>query len=204
MKREHQLQFLAEFEHCFSPADTELYGNIHISTIRKVCELVEKMVSLSSAGLAIPSNGIEAAGRVPQGDVTEDAKESPPPTGTMKPGQRCTRCGGVGSFVTGFDLATGSITAPCWKCSGTRALPTEPAKPTTKEKTMSNEIPRRQRLDQNTPAELAIRAAVDAVEALGADVSLTMAVILLGQAREHVADYTTPPPPSRKDRGSEE
>lgn len=54
---------------------------------------------------------------------------------------------------------------------------------------MSNEIPRRNRLDQNTPAELAIRAAVDAVEALPADVRLTGAVVLLQQARELVADY---------------
>ena len=51
------------------------------------------------------------------------------------------------------------------------------------------EIPRRSRLDQNTPAELAIRAAVDAVEALPADVRLTHAVVLLQEARDAVADY---------------
>lgn len=50
-------------------------------------------------------------------------------------------------------------------------------------------VPRRFRLDLNTPAELAIRAAVDAVEALPADVRLTDAVVLLGQARERVADF---------------
>jgi hypothetical protein len=54
---------------------------------------------------------------------------------------------------------------------------------------MPNDIPRRIRLDLNTPAELAIRAAVDAVEALPADVRLTDAVLLLQQAREKVADY---------------
>jgi hypothetical protein len=40
-----------------------------------------------------------------------------------------------------------------------------------------------------TPAELAIRSAIDAVEVVGADVLLTDAVILLQQAREKVADY---------------
>jgi hypothetical protein len=40
-----------------------------------------------------------------------------------------------------------------------------------------------------TPAELAIHHAVQAVEAAGADPLLTEAVILLGQAREKVADY---------------
>lgn len=51
------------------------------------------------------------------------------------------------------------------------------------------EIPRRNRLDRNTPAELAIRAAVDEVERLSAHTLLTEAVILLSQAREKVADY---------------
>ncbi len=52
-----------------------------------------------------------------------------------------------------------------------------------------NEISRRSRLDLNTPAELAIRAAVDAVEAAGCDVRLTDAVVLLGQAKDRVADF---------------
>lgn len=39
-------------------------------------------------------------------------------------------------------------------------------------------IPRRSRLDLNTPAELAIRAAVEAVESAGAHPLLTEAVIL--------------------------
>ena len=50
-------------------------------------------------------------------------------------------------------------------------------------------FPRRNRLDQNTPAELAIRKAVDAVEEVGAHELLTKAVIKLQEARELVADY---------------
>lgn len=50
-------------------------------------------------------------------------------------------------------------------------------------------IPRRAQLELNTPAELAIRSAIQAVEEVGADPLLTDAVILLGQAREKVADY---------------
>jgi 3-oxoacyl-[acyl-carrier-protein] synthase III len=52
-----------------------------------------------------------------------------------------------------------------------------------------NQIPRRCRIDLNTPAELAIRAAMEAVEMAGADPLLTDAVILLDQAREKVADF---------------
>lgn len=48
---------------------------------------------------------------------------------------------------------------------------------------------RRARIDQNTPAELAIRAAVEAVEAVGADTRLTDAVNLLQAARDKVADF---------------
>jgi hypothetical protein len=49
-------------------------------------------------------------------------------------------------------------------------------------------IPRRICIDQNTPAELAIRAAIRAVEDAGADVRLTDAVVLLGAALESVSD----------------
>lgn len=52
-----------------------------------------------------------------------------------------------------------------------------------------SEIPRRICIDKMTPAELAIREAVLAVEELPADVRLTDAVILLQAAREHVADF---------------
>ena len=54
---------------------------------------------------------------------------------------------------------------------------------------MSDDIPRRIRLDQMTPAELAIVHAVNMVEALPADVRLTRAVVALQEARNHVADY---------------
>jgi hypothetical protein len=53
----------------------------------------------------------------------------------------------------------------------------------------TTEIPRRARLDLFTPAERAIYDAVQAVEAVGADVRLTDAVILLQAARDSVADY---------------
>ena len=51
------------------------------------------------------------------------------------------------------------------------------------------DMPRRCRLDLNTPAELAIRAAVEAVEAAGCDSLLTEAVILLGEALDKVAFF---------------
>lgn len=54
---------------------------------------------------------------------------------------------------------------------------------------MPYEIPRRIRIDLMTPAELAITEAIRVVELMGADVRLTEAVILLGQARDRVADY---------------
>ncbi len=54
---------------------------------------------------------------------------------------------------------------------------------------MSNRPPRRICLDRMTPAELAITEAMRAVEALPPDVRLTDAVILLGKARDKVADF---------------
>ncbi len=50
-------------------------------------------------------------------------------------------------------------------------------------------IPRRARIDQMTDAERAIREAIGAVELLPADVRLTDAVVLLGAAKESVADF---------------
>lgn len=50
-------------------------------------------------------------------------------------------------------------------------------------------IPRRVRHDLHTPAERAITAAMEAVEEAGAHPLLTDAVILLGQARDKVADF---------------
>ena len=57
-------------------------------------------------------------------------------------------------------------------------------------------IPRRNRLEENTDAELAIRAVMLAIEAMPADVRLTDAVVLLGQAREKLADYIDTQQPS--------
>lgn len=54
---------------------------------------------------------------------------------------------------------------------------------------MSNEIPRRIQLQLLTPAELAIRNAVIAVEEAGCDPLLTDAVVLLQSARDNVADF---------------
>lgn len=54
---------------------------------------------------------------------------------------------------------------------------------------MTDNIPRRIRLDLNTPAELAIRAAIIAVEEAGCHPLLTDAVNLLSEAREKVADF---------------
>jgi hypothetical protein len=58
------------------------------------------------------------------------------------------------------------------------------------------DFPRRARLDKFTPAERAIWDATQAVEAMPADTRLTEAVILLGKARDLVADYVdaTPAP----------
>lgn len=52
-----------------------------------------------------------------------------------------------------------------------------------------DETPRRSRMDKWTPAEHAIQNAVVVVEEAGAHPLLTDAVILLGQARDKVADY---------------
>jgi len=54
---------------------------------------------------------------------------------------------------------------------------------------MENTIPRRARLDLNTPAEKAIYDAMQEVEKMPADEKLTEAVILLGKARDLVADF---------------
>ena len=48
---------------------------------------------------------------------------------------------------------------------------------------------RRRDITRMTPAELAIREAILAVEAVGADIRLTEAVILLVDARERLADF---------------
>lgn len=55
--------------------------------------------------------------------------------------------------------------------------------------TTPNGLPRRACLDANHPAELHIRAAIDKVENLGADVLLTQAVTKLAEAQDLVADW---------------
>lgn len=60
------------------------------------------------------------------------------------------------------------------------------------------EIPRRIDLERFTPAERAIFDAVQAVEAMAADVRLTDAVLLLQAARDSVADYIDNIGPSRR------
>jgi hypothetical protein len=57
-----------------------------------------------------------------------------------------------------------------------------------------NEIPRRNRLDKCTPAELAIYAAMEQVEIVGADIKLTNAIIKLQEAKELVSDFVDEQP----------
>jgi hypothetical protein len=54
---------------------------------------------------------------------------------------------------------------------------------------MNNQIPRKSRLDLNTPAELAIRNAIAEVEKAGAAIQLTNAIIKLQEAFDLVADW---------------
>ena len=54
---------------------------------------------------------------------------------------------------------------------------------------MNNQIPRKSRLDLNTPAELAIRNAMTEVEKAGAAVQLTNPIIKLQEAFDLVADW---------------
>lgn len=63
---------------------------------------------------------------------------------------------------------------------------------------VNNEIPRRIDMQRWNEAEKAIHAAVQAVEAMPADVRLTDAVVLLGAARESVADYQDGVSPKRR------
>jgi hypothetical protein len=72
---------------------------------------------------------------------------------------------------------------------------------------VEHDIPRRCRLDLATPVEQAIRDARQRVEAMPADVRLTDATVLLGQALERVADYlenvTAPPVEGKQEPGAE-
>jgi hypothetical protein len=53
----------------------------------------------------------------------------------------------------------------------------------------TNEISRRNQLNLNLPAEIAIHKAIQEVELIGADIRLTRAVILLSEARNLVSDF---------------
>lgn len=54
---------------------------------------------------------------------------------------------------------------------------------------MAHETPRRNRLDLNTPAELAIYTAMQEVEKLEANPKLTDAITKLKEAKELVSDF---------------
>src|SRR4051812_44098245 len=61
----------------------------------------------------------------------------------------------------------------------------------------NNGIPRRNRIDLYTPAELAIREAMLAIEEAGCHPLLTDAINLLSQAKEKVADHVETAKPFR-------
>ena len=74
------------------------------------------------------------------------------------------------------------------KCTG--VIPTdEQIKEWDSQKLDKSSIPRRSRLDLNTPAELAIRLAMYEVEKVGEDEKLTVAIVLLAKAKDCVADF---------------
>jgi hypothetical protein len=79
------------------------------------------------------------------------------------------------------------------------AAPAATQQMTTEENTMSNETPRRAQLQQWTPAEHAIRNAMFAVEATGAHPLLTDAVVLLGEAKDKVAEFVDLTPGGARD-----
>lgn len=58
-----------------------------------------------------------------------------------------------------------------------------------KKKLVDSDVPRRNRIDRMTPAELACLNAVAAIEMMGCDDRLTRAQILIQQAQALVADY---------------
>jgi hypothetical protein len=63
-----------------------------------------------------------------------------------------------------------------------------------RESAAPNEVPRRIDMLRWTPAERAIYDAMQAVEAMPADMLLTQAVLLLGKAQEAVADFVDSQP----------
>lgn len=87
-----------------------------------------------------------------------------------------------GAASQAYDLAAAMLAERARREVATEAEPTPVAAPIPG-------IPRRCRYDLYTPAERAISDAVQAVEAAGADVRLTDAVILLQKAKDRVADF---------------
>jgi len=63
------------------------------------------------------------------------------------------------------------------------------------------DIPRRSRLEKMSTGELAIRTAILTVEEMGCDERLTRAIILLGQAKDSVADFIDGVDPSPRTEG---
>lgn len=93
--------------------------------------------------------------------------------------------GAIDSFVTKFGYEDEWEYDPA--VTGARAA-LQDSRPEPKGDSMSD-IPRRHQMLRWCEAEHKIQAAVDAVEVMDADVRLTDAVILLGRARERVADF---------------
>lgn len=93
------------------------------------------------------------------------------------------------------------LTAEIWLAEYRTLFPTAPkSEDATKEEPM-NEIPRRIRMDQWSKAEKAIYEAMQTVESMGADPALTDAVVLLGQAKDRVADFVDSHEFQRDDHG---
>lgn len=65
---------------------------------------------------------------------------------------------------------------------------------------MTDDIPRRNRVDLASPIEAAIRDAINMVERMGCDTRLTKAVVLLDEAMSWVADFIDGVPESKHPR----
>ena len=61
---------------------------------------------------------------------------------------------------------------------------------------LENGFPRRIQLNLLTPAEIAIQYAIDEVEKIGADVSLTKFVSTLSEQKDQLSDFIESKPPT--------
>jgi len=96
----------------------------------------------------------------------------------QKKGERCVKCGStLAEDAHEFGFRDHAFVSPTK--STARIYTREPV----------GEWPRRADMNRWHPAERAIQDAVQVVEEMGADVRLTDAVVLLGQARAKVADF---------------